>query len=162
RHPLEIDRGDDLVGVDVATAQRDPDAGVRREGLHHDAPSDAGSRSAGELKVPRIAVAAATGTETRWVRPPLPLRPSKLRLDVDALRSWGASWSGFMPRHIEQPAPLHSPPASLKITSRPSSSACSRTRTDPGTTRSRVPSATVRPLTISAATRRSSMRPLVQ
>ena len=65
--------------------------------------------------VPRIAVAAATGTETRWVRPPLPCRPSKLRLDVEALRSWGASWSGFMPRHIEQPAPRHSPPASLKI-----------------------------------------------
>ena len=65
--------------------------------------------------MPRTAVAAATGTDTRWVRPPLPCRPSKLRLDVEALRSWGASWSGFMPRHIEQPAPRHSAPASLKI-----------------------------------------------
>ena len=38
---------------------------------------------------PRIAyaVAAATAGDTRWVRPPLPWRPSKLRLDVDALRS---------------------------------------------------------------------------
>ena len=58
--------------------------------------------------MPRTAVAAATGTDTRWVRPPLPCRPSKLRLEVEALRSCGASWSGFMPRHIEQPgaAPL--------------------------------------------------------
>ena len=63
-----------------------------------------GSRSAGLDRVPRTAVAAATSGETRWVRPPLPWRPSKLRLDVDALRSPGASWSGFMPRHIEQPA----------------------------------------------------------
>ena len=48
-----------------------------------------------------------------------------------------------MPRHIEQPAPRHSAPASLKTTSRPSRSACSRTRTDPGTTSIRVDSATV-------------------
>ena len=41
--------------------------------------------------MPRIAVAAATGTETRCVRPPLPWRPSKLRLDVEALRSPGSS-----------------------------------------------------------------------
>ena len=27
-HPLEVDRRDDLVGVDVAAAQRDADAGV--------------------------------------------------------------------------------------------------------------------------------------
>src|SRR4051794_36831646 len=156
-HALEVDGRDDLVGIDIAAAEGDADAGVGGEGIHQ-----ISSRSAVELSVPRIAVAAATGTETRWVRPPLPWRPSKLRFEVDALRSWGASWSGFMPRHIEHPAPRHSPPASLKITSSPSSSACSRTRTDPGTTSSRVPSATLRPLTPSAATRRSSMRPFVQ
>ena len=61
--------------------------------------------------MPRTAVAAATSGDTRWVRPPLPCRPSKLRFDVDALRSPGASWSGFMPRHIEQPAERHSAPA---------------------------------------------------
>ena len=38
---------------------------------------------------PVTAVAAATGGETRWVRPPRPCRPSKLRLDVDAERSPG-------------------------------------------------------------------------
>ena len=55
-----------------------------------------------------MAVAAATSGLTRWVRPPLPCRPSKLRLDVEALRSPGARVSGFIPRHIEQPgqAPL--------------------------------------------------------
>ena len=75
--------------------------------------SSTGSRSAGLDSVPRTAVAPATSGETRWVRPPLPWRPSKLRLLVDALRSPGASWSGFMPRHIEQPAKRHSPPKSF-------------------------------------------------
>ena len=109
-----------------------------------------------------MAVAAATGTDTRWVRPPLPCRPSKLRLDVEALRSPTARVSGFMPRHIEQPAPRHSAPASLKIRSRPSSSACRRTRTEPGTTSMRVSAATWWPSMMLAARRRSSMRPLVQ
>ena len=63
--------------------------------------------------VPRTAVAAATSGETRCVRPPLPCRPSKLRFEVDAQRSPGASWSGFMPRHIEQPAKRHSAPKSM-------------------------------------------------
>src|SRR4029078_3289877 len=153
RDALEVDGRDDLVGVDVATAQRYADAGVRGEGVHHWSPdvvvstcstADV-SRSDGELRVPRTAVAAATGPETRGGRPPLPWRPSKLRLEVEALRSCGASWSGFMPRHIEHPAPRHSAPASLHTTSRPSSSAWSRTRTDPGTTSSRVPGATVLP-----------------
>ena len=74
----------------------------------------------GRRRVPRTAVAAATSGETRWVRPPLPWRPSKLRFDVDAQRSPGASWSGFMPRHIEQPAERHSAPASRKTLSSPS------------------------------------------
>ena len=39
-----------------------------------------------------------------------------------------------MPKHIEQPASLHSNPASIKILSKPSSSACFFTRPDPGTT----------------------------
>src|SRR5699024_4697443 len=33
-HALEVDGGDDLVGVDVAAAQRDSDAGVGGEGFH--------------------------------------------------------------------------------------------------------------------------------
>ena len=42
------------------------------------------SRSVGRAKWPAMAVAAATAGETRWVRPPRPCRPSKLRLLVDA------------------------------------------------------------------------------
>src|SRR6478752_8275499 len=76
-------------------------------------PAKAGSRSAGDDKVPRSAVAAATRGETRWVRPPFPCLPSKFRLDVDAERSPGASWSGFIPKHIEQPAERHSAPAAV-------------------------------------------------
>ena len=141
--PLQVDGGDDLVGVDVAAAQRDRGAGVLGEGFHDSSvlrrsrgtatrSGRTGARSAGAARVPVTAVAAATSGETRWVRPPLPWRPSKFRFEVDALRSPGASWSGFMPRHIEQPAPRHSAPASLKTTSRPSASACSRTRPEPG------------------------------
>ena len=140
---------DDLVGVDVAAAQRDGPAGVRGECFHGCSDSRGrrvgSDRSAGEARWPSTAVAAATCGETRWVRPPLPCRPSKLRLEVDAERSPGASWSGFMPRHIEQPACRHSAPASVKTLSRPSSTACSATRTEPGTTSIRTPSATLRP-----------------
>src|SRR5699024_3514635 len=80
------------------------------------------SKSSGEDNVPRTAVAAATNGETRCVRPPLPCLPSKLRLDVDALRSPEVSWSGFMPRHMEQPAERHSAPALRKTSFKPSSS----------------------------------------
>ena len=55
------------------------------------------------------------GGLTRCVRTPLPCRPTKLRLEVDAMRSPGLPISPFMPTHIEQPASRHSKPASLKI-----------------------------------------------
>ena len=108
-----------------------------------------------------MAVAAATSGETRWVRPPLPWRPSKLRLEVDALRSPGDSLSGFMARHIEQPAARHSAPAAVNTSSRPSCSACARTAMEPGTTSIRTPAPTLRPRSTPAAARRSSIRPLV-
>src|SRR5699024_1395309 len=156
--PLEVDGGDDLVGVDVAAAQRDADAGVGGEGFHGGAPGRAGQatgwrsegatgapRSDGEDSVPRTAVAAATTGETRWVRAPLPCRPSKLRLEVEAARSPGASWSGFIPRHMEHPAWRHSAPKARNTSSRPSCSACSRTRAEPGTTSTRTSGCFVRP-----------------
>ena len=96
------------------------------------------------------------------MRPPLPWRPSKLRLEVEAERSPGESLSGFMARHMEQPALRHSAPKSLKTRSRPSASAWRRMRAEAGTTSMRTPGALVRPRTTSAAARRSSMRPLVQ
>src|SRR5450830_262206 len=175
--PLEVHGRDDLVGVDVAPPQRDAYPGVLAELLHGAGPPQAvrasvrssglpygaatSPRSATDDKVPRMAVAAATSGDTRWVRPPLPCRPSKLRFDVEAARSPGASWSGFIPRHIEQPALRHSAPKSVKIRSSPSASACSRTRAEDGTTSTRTPWAFLRPLTTLAAWRRSSIRPLV-
>src|SRR5690606_9147075 len=176
-HPLQPDGRDDLVGVHVAAPQRYGPAGVCGERFHQlsyafgrygkagrrrargGAP-DRHSRSAGAVSRPVTAVAAATAGETRWVRPPLPCRPSKLRLEVEAQRSPGLRVSGFMPRHMEQPAVRHSAPAALKISSRPSASAARRTSIDPGTMSVRV--TTLRPRRISAAARRSSIRPLVQ
>src|SRR5207302_10166617 len=117
--PLQPRRRDDLVGVDVAAVERDGSASDHTNGVHH--------RSPGVENVPAIAVAAATAGETRWVRPPGPWRPSRLRFDVEAARSPGANLSGFMARHIEQPAPRHSNPAAVKTLSRPSASAASLT-----------------------------------
>jgi len=76
---------------------------------------------------------------------PRPWRPSKFRFEVDAQRISAPSWSGFMPKHIEQPGSRHSKPASRKISLSPSSSACRLTRCEPGTTSARTPSATWRP-----------------
>src|SRR5207249_5031333 len=119
--PLEVDGRDDLVGVDVGAIQRERGALDPRDRLHQ--------RSSGVVKWPAIAVAAATRGLTRWVRPPLPCRPSKFRLLVEALRSPGPRMSGFIPRHIEQPAPRHSKPEAVKTSCRPSRSAWSLTAT---------------------------------
>src|SRR5579862_2928934 len=66
-----------------------------------------------------------------------------------------------MARHIEQPGSRHSKPALTKILSRPSASACSLTRPEPGTIIALTLALTVLPSTTLAAARRSSMRPLV-
>ena len=79
-----------------------------------------------------MAAAAAIFGLTRWVRPPRPWRPSKLRFEVEAQRSPGSSVSGFIPRHIEQPAERQSKPAARKTSSSPSDSACALTCAEPG------------------------------
>ncbi|MBS1270218.1 MAG: hypothetical protein MAG794_01173 [Gammaproteobacteria bacterium] len=67
-----------------------------------------------------------------------------------------------MARHMEQPGSRHSKPADIKISSRPSSSACFFISPDPGTTIAKeILPASFRPLTTSAAARRSSMREFV-
>lgn len=109
-----------------------------------------------------MAAAATIAGLIRWVRAPAPWRPSKLRLVLDAQRSPGASTSSFIARHIEQPDWRHSKPASIKIAARPSASAWSRTSVEPGTIIARTCSATRLPRTTLAASRRSSMRALVQ
>lgn len=55
-----------------------------------------------------MAAAAAMAGLIRCVRPPRPWRPSKLRFDVETLRSPGARISAFIPTHIEQSASRHS------------------------------------------------------
>src|SRR5919199_2986190 len=151
----------DLVGVDIRVTQREGFPGDALYQLHY--PTSKGTpRSDGEAKRPITAVAAGTTGLTRCVRPPLPCLPSKLRLEVEAQRSPGCRISGFIPRHIEHPAFRHSKPASSKISSKPSSSACFLTRMEPGTTSARMPSLTLWPWTTAAAARRSSMRALVQ
>src|SRR3569832_945435 len=114
-------------------------------------------------KCPATAAAAAIAGLTRCVRPPAPWRPSKLRFEVEALRSPASNRSAFIARHIEQPGSRHSKPAAVNISSRPSSSACFFTRPEPGTISTCFTfAAFCRPLTTAAAARRSSMRELVQ
>mmetsp|Transcript_21344 Transcript_21344/g.51743 ORF Transcript_21344/g.51743 Transcript_21344/m.51743 type:complete len:317 (+) Transcript_21344:1001-1951(+) len=67
-----------------------------------------------------------------------------------------------MPRHMLHPGSRQSKPASTKILSNPSASACSFTMPDPGTIMACTPSATFLPWAISATWRRSSIRELVQ
>ena len=67
-----------------------------------------------------------------------------------------------MPKHMEQPASLHSKPASSKILSRPSFSACFFTKPEPGTIMTRLRlGAAFFPLTMCAAILKSSIRALV-
>src|SRR4029453_14402447 len=82
--------------------------------------------------------------------------------DDEAEISRPFSLSGFIARHIEQPASRHSNPASLKISWSPSCSASFLTSAEPGTTRARIPDLTFLPLAIFAAARRSVIRELVQ
>ena len=159
--PLQPLAGDDLVGVDVG-----PVEGDRRAG------DDATASMVTRLLSGPGRLGRRSGRRRRWRRRrratpggcarPGPWRPSKLRFDVDAQRSPGASLSGFMPRHIEQPAARHSKPAAMNTRSRPSASASAFTRMEPGTTMARMPAATWRPPTTAAAARRSSRRELVQ
>src|ERR671921_1103571 len=150
----------DLVGVHVRVTEGKRCSRDALDGLHQTTSIGTPS-SLGEAKRPITAVAAATTGLTRCVLPPLPWRPSKLRLDVDAQRSPGCRMSGFMPRHIEQPALRHSKPALVKTSSNPSSSACFFTRMEPGTTSARMPSLTFFPSRTRAAALKSSIRALV-
>src|SRR5256885_327717 len=156
--PLQELLRNDLVRVDVGTVEHEGARGDGTERSH----TGVSTSSRASAKCPAIAVAAATDGLTRWVRPPAPCLPSKLRFEVDAQRSPGASTSGFMPRHIEQPARRHSKPASMKIRSSPSASAWSFTCAEPGTTIARTAGWTRRPRATSAAERRSSILEFVQ
>ena len=110
---------------------------------------------------PVTAAAAAMAGLIKWVRAPRPWRPGKLRFEVEAQRSPGATRSTpFIATHIEQPGSRHSAPAAMNTRSRPSASAASFTEREPGTTI--VGTSVRRPRSKPAAARRSSMRLLVQ
>src|SRR6202000_3082952 len=108
---LEVARRDDLVGIDVIDGN---DYGFAFEffKLH--------TSFLTSVTTPVMAEAAAVNGLARKVRPPLPCRPSKLRLLVETLYSPGSSWSPFIARHMEQPASRKSAPASRNTLSRPS------------------------------------------
>src|SRR4029453_15883641 len=133
--PLQELLGDDLIGVDVGPVEHRDPALDHFHRLHQ-------PHSLMSTKRPSIAAAAAFFGLPRWVRPPLPWRPSKLRFEVEAQRSPSARMSGFIPRHIEQPAVRQSKPAARNTWSRPSASACARTCSEPGTTIARTSAAT--------------------
>src|SRR4051794_21368106 len=88
--------GDDLVGVEVRDRDRHGDRVELDEGRH------ASRRTS--VSRPVTAAAAAIAGLIRWVRAPGPWRPWKLRLEVEAQRSPGATISPLVPRHMEQPA----------------------------------------------------------
>src|SRR3989442_6034697 len=135
-------RSHHLIRVYVDAVDRRDHASVSSEGLHSIvAPNSKNGRTKGpphtipystdvtsnwrtSTKWPAMAAAAAMTGLTRCVRLSLPWRPSKLRFEVLALRSCGGRTSAFMPIHMLQPASRHSKPASRKILSRPSFSAC--------------------------------------
>ena len=78
-------RRDDLVGVDVRHAHRRGHGVEMLERLHHDFLISCRT----SVSLPVTAAAAAMAGLTRWVRAPLPWRPTKLRLEVEAQRSPG-------------------------------------------------------------------------
>src|SRR6266480_546386 len=158
-HPLEELLRNDLVGIHVGARQGRQPTGVTHERLHH-----AGSLPHLRTSTirPATAAAAAIGGLIKWVRPPRPWRPSKLRFDVEAQRSPLCSTSGFIPRHIEHPALRHANPASLNTRSSPSRAACAFTCCEPGSTMARTRVATWRPPRVRAGARKSWIRAFVQ
>src|SRR5690606_9127864 len=149
-------RRDDDVGVDILEPERNRAALNLLDRGH-------AINSLTSVSLPVTAAAAAIAGLTRWVRAPGPWRPTKLRLLVDAQRSPVGTLSGFIARHAEQPGSRHSRPASMKMRSSPSASACRFTRPEPGTTIAHLTfGAFLRPLMTAAAARMSSMRLVVQ
>ena len=84
RNRLQESRRNDLIRIDVVERNQHHAALKRREFLHY-------SNSLTSVTMPVIADAAAVSGLARNVRPPLPCRPSKLRLLVDTLYSPGCS-----------------------------------------------------------------------
>ena len=67
-----------------------------------------------------IAVAALVAGDMRWTIPPLPIRPMKFRLVVEAQTSPSASTPLLMPRQAPHVGLVTQNPASMKISMSPS------------------------------------------
>src|SRR4051812_18058629 len=124
---LQEPRRHDAIGVDVLAAHRQRASVdlLNLRGTHQRTPAGTPSSSSRtSVTLPAIAAAATIAGLMSSVRPVgLPCRPLKLRFD-EAAQTWlPSSLSGFMPRHIEQPASRHSNPASRNVWSSPSRSA---------------------------------------
>src|SRR5688572_7897202 len=83
---LKETRRDDLIRVDIIDRQRNNPAFEGGELFHFET-----SRVLTSVTRPVMALAAAVSGLAKNVRPPLPWRPSKLRLLVETLYSPGAS-----------------------------------------------------------------------
>ena len=75
-----------------------------------------------------------------------PCLPLKFRFEDEAQTSRPLSLSGFMARHIEQPASRNSKPAARRTLSQPFSTMAFRTAFDPGTAIARTPAFTLKAL----------------
>ncbi len=131
--PLEPVGRDDLVGVDVGAVERHGGAGDDAYGFH-DQRSSRGGEVAGdgrgggdgggdEVGAPAAALAA------------LEVAVAGGGAALAAARACRGSWPGTS----SSPGSRQSKPASVKILSRPSASACSLTGHEPGTTSVRMP-----------------------
>src|SRR5690606_19299790 len=127
-------RRDDLVRIDVIDRQHHGARGHAAEARHQ-------ISSLGSVIAPRSAAAAAVSGEASSVRAPTAWRRWKLRLLVESEYWPLPTVSPFIPRHIEQPHSRHSAPASRKMRSSPSASACFFTCCEPGTTSICTPAA---------------------
>ena len=152
--------GRDHHRVDIVAQQRRADTAIfpthsrivalllHREAAHVDDPAAHG-RGCGHCGL------------ARWVIEFGPCRLGKLRLIVDTARMRGLRISVKplpCPPHIEQPGSPQLKPASRKIVSSPSASACYLTCCEPGTTQAMTVSATLWPRATDCRDRKSEMR----
>src|SRR5690606_22635208 len=165
-HRLEEPGGHDAVGVDVVAGHGHRRAADAHDGLEraHATTSRPTPNTSRASEISPVTAAAATITGLiRTVRPVgEPWRPLKLRFDDEA-QSWSpTSLSGFIARHIEQPASRHSKPAALKTLSMPRRSHSALTRSEPGTAIAFTRGWTRRPARYLATSTKSESRAFVQ
>ena len=117
----------------------------------------------GSATQPATAEAAATAGEAKMTSlVTWPIRPTKLRLVVETVRSPSAITPMCPPRQGPQVGVETAQPAWMKVWISPSFMAWSTMSWVAGMTMQRTPSATFLPWNTAAAARRSLMRPLVQ